>query len=228
METELIWMKDSYVRSVEADILEMNGREVLLSRTVLYPGGGGLVEDKGTVNSIPVTGYRKEGGKLWHVLEKEAENRKALVQVEWERRYGIMKAHTAAHILASVIYRKFGALISGNKVEPGQFRMDFNVDDFDRGKFEEAVAEANELASRGKNVRVYEMPYNEAMKIEGVVKLLKGLEHLKIVRIVEIEGIDIQADGGVHVANTGEIGRMEITKVENKGRANRRVYIALK
>jgi Ser-tRNA(Ala) deacylase AlaX len=149
--------------------------------------------------------------------------------IDWERRYRLMRMHTAAHVISEIINRETGALITGNQLDVEKSRIDYNLENFDRKKIEECVNKANEVIRQGLQVKVYFLKREEALKIPKITKLAKGLpENLEEVRIVEIEGFDIQADGGTHVSNLKEIGKIEIVKMENKGRSNRRLYYTVK
>ena len=139
-----------------------------------------------------------------------------------------MRMHTAAHVLGSMMFNELGAKITGNQLEVDKTRFDFNLEEFDRVKFDAAVAKANEALSRAVELKTYSLPREEAMKIPGVVKLAGALPpSISELRIVEIPGVDIQADGGTHVRNLSEAGRIEILKLENKGKENRRIYFTL-
>ncbi|MEM7817728.1 MAG: alanyl-tRNA editing protein, partial [Candidatus Aenigmatarchaeota archaeon] len=150
-------------------------------------------------------------------------------KLDWERRYRLMRMHTTAHLLSALLYKRSGVLITGNQLGTDRSRMDFSLENFDRSMFAAICSEANELVSKGVPVKIYFLPRDEALKIEGVVKLAGALPpNIETLRIVEIVGVDMQADGGPHVANLKELGSIEIVKMENKGKANRRVYFTLR
>ena len=139
-----------------------------------------------------------------------------------------MRYHTAAHAVASVINAKTGALITGNNLEPEKGRIDFSLEEMDRDLIVDCVAETNKKLAENREVKIYYLPREEAFKIPGIVKLAKVLPpSVQNLRIVEIDGLDIQADGGCHVKNSSEIGKLEIQKLENKGKDNRRLYFTL-
>ena len=149
--------------------------------------------------------------------------------IDWERRYRLMRLHTAAHIISAIMYRDYGALITGGHVYPDYARDDFSIEKFDRSIFEDAIAKANEIVKRGLEVRIYWLKREEALKIPGVVKLAERMPpEVKLLRIVEIPGVDIQADGGPHVKNTSEIGEIVLLKLENRGKKKKRVYYTVK
>ena len=149
--------------------------------------------------------------------------------ITWERRYRLMRLHTAAHLIAAVMYRDHDARITGGQVDPEQAKLDFNLPKTDREIFEDSVAKANLEAQKKTQLKIYFLNREEALKIPGVVKLAERMPpDAKELRIVEIPGIDLQADGGPHVNNTGEVGEIILVKVENKGKTQRRVYFTTK
>jgi misacylated tRNA(Ala) deacylase len=147
----------------------------------------------------------------------------------WERRYRLMRLHTAAHLIAAIMYRDYSALITGGQVDCDQAKLDFNLPKTDREVFEDAVAKANIEVSKGTALKMYFLERTEALKVPGIVKLAERMPpEVKELRIVEIPGIDVQADGGPHVNNTLEIGEMSLVRIENKGKSQRRVYFTVK
>jgi len=148
--------------------------------------------------------------------------------VDWERRHRLMRMHTAGHLLSSIFYRE-NCLITGNQIDPDRSRFDFNLEQFDRARIEAFVNEANQIISKDAPVKMYFVDRDEALKMPGLVKLAEAVPPSEDqLRIVEIEGIDRQADGGLHVARLKEIGRIELLKLENKGKNNRRLYYDVK
>jgi Ser-tRNA(Ala) deacylase AlaX len=148
--------------------------------------------------------------------------------IDWERRYRLMRMHTAAHVLGATMYKELGVLITGNQLEEDKARFDFSLASFDRPQFEEIVGKANAALLSGAGLKVYTLPREEAMKIPGVVKLAGALPpSISELRIVEIPGIDVQADGGTHVRSLAEVGRIAILRLDNKGKDNRRIYFTL-
>ncbi|MCX8200249.1 MAG: alanyl-tRNA editing protein AlaXM [Candidatus Micrarchaeota archaeon] len=235
---EFLYLDDSYLKECESIArCVRNGRLVILDKTIFYPGGGGQPCDLGTLVRVSdgavfaVKSVRKENGEAVHEVDadglKEGDAVKCII--DWERRYALMRMHTAAHILASIFYREGGAQITGNQIDVGKSRFDFSMEGFDREKMEEYVRKANEIFRQGIDVKVYSLPREEAMKIDGIVKLANALPpSIPTLRIVEVPGVDIQADGGTHVKNTREIGTIEIIKLENKGKENKRIYFTLR
>ena len=232
--TRPLFLEDSYLRECDARVVSASGKEIVLDQTVFYPRGGGQPSDTGSIlcggRAFRVLDVRKRDGQIIHELESGGLG--ALEQVkcviDWERRYRLMRMHTAAHVLAAVMHKELGALISGNQLEEDRSRFDFTMDGFDREKFESAVKKANEALGSGAELRVYSLPREAAMRIPGVVKLAGALPpSISVLRIVEIPGIDVQADGGTHVRSLREVGKISVIKMENKGKDNRRIYFTL-
>lgn len=228
-------MDNSYLKEFEAEIVEVSNDEIVLDQTAFYPRGGGLPEDTGVIfkgeEKYVVDQVRKEGDKVFHHLTSSGlgVGDKVRGVIDWEKRYTIMRMHTGIHALASVFNKKTGALITGNQVGVDKSRLDVNIEKFDRKLIEEVFLETNEELAKGRNVKIYYLPREEAFKIPGIVKLAEAMPpDVEKLRIVEIEGLDIQADGGPHVSNTKEVGELVLNKVENKGKNNRRVYFTLK
>jgi misacylated tRNA(Ala) deacylase len=233
---EALYLKDSYMKECDATVVDVrDGKYVVLDQTVFYPSSGGQPHDTGRLvrsdgSEFSVLFVKKTEGRISHEVSPVGLNvgDKVHCILDWERRYKLMRSHTAAHLLASVFHSDLGALITGNQLDLDKTRFDFDLENFDRGRMEACIAKTNELAKKGMNVRSYELPRDEAMKIPGVVKLAGALPpSIAVLRIVEIEGADVQADGGTHVRNTSEIGALEIVKLENKGKTNRRLYFRI-
>ncbi len=228
-------MQDSYLRACGAKVVEATGNKLILDRTVFYATGGGQLCDFGKITAakdgaeFAVTEVRKELGRIVHTLDKAGLSAGDAVhcEIDWDRRYKLMRMHTAAHVLGAVMYEE-GWLITGNQLGEEETRFDFSMEVFDRNKFDEMIAKANEELAKNIELKIYELPREEALKIPEIVKLANVLPpQVATLRIVEIPGIDIQADGGLHVRNTSEVGRIQISKLENKGAKNKRVYFGL-
>jgi misacylated tRNA(Ala) deacylase len=235
--TEELFLGDSYLREFEAVVVELSGREVILDRTAFYPGGGGQPPDRGTLGIGPVhasvVDARREGRQVIHVLDNPIPDtvRELEGSLDWERRYGHMRHHTALHVLSGVIWRNFGAKVTGGQMRSDRARMDFSFpEEWTTGVVGEIERLTNEALAEERPVKVYELPREEALEnpdlIRTQVNLVPG--RVSMIRIVEIEGIDTQADGGTHVANTGEVGEIEITGHKSKGRQNKRVEFVLR
>ncbi len=229
--TEKLYWHDAYLHDFDATVLAIEDK-VRLDQTAFYPRGGGLVSDTGVIGGIKVTEVLKEGEEIYHVCDLPitfSVGDKVHCALDWNKRYQIMKMHTAAHILCAIVNRETGALITGNQISPEGSRIDFSIEQFDREKLSGYVKMANDAVTSAVEVKSFFMKREEAMKVPGLVKLANAAPPtLDVMRIVQIGDIDTQADGGVHVANTGEIGEIVITKTENKGKSNRRIYYKLR
>jgi len=235
--TEELFLEDSYLREFEARVVELSGREVILDRTAFYPGGGGQPPDKGTLGIGPVRANvvdaRREGGRIVHVLDSPFPEtvRELRGEIDRERRNAHMRHHTALHVLSGVIWKNFGAKVTGGQMRADRARMDFS---FPGEWTTDVVGEiehlTNEALASARPVKVYELPSEEALQNPDLIRTQVNLvpERVKMIRIVEIEGIDTQADGGTHVANTREVGQMEITSHKSKGRKNKRIEFVLR
>jgi misacylated tRNA(Ala) deacylase len=235
--TEELFLEDSYVREFEAKVVELSGREVILDRTAFYPGGGGQPPDKGALGIGPVRASvvdaRREGREVVHVLDSPIPGtvRELEGTLDWERRYGHMRHHTALHVLSGVIWRNFGAKVTGGQMRSDRARMDFSFpEEWTTGVVGEIERLTNEALAEERPVKVYELPREEALENPDLIRTQVNLvpERVRMIRIVEIEGLDTQADGGTHVANTGEVGEIEITGHKSKGRQNKRVEFVLR
>ncbi len=235
--TEELFLKDAYLERFEARVVGLNGREAILDKTAFYPGGGGQPADKGTLGVGPVRASvvdaRREGAGIVHVLDTAIPDtvRELNGELDWGRRYAHMRYHTALHALSGIIWKAFGAKVTGGQMRPDRARMDFS---FPGEWTAEVVGEierlTNEALEEERPVRVYELLREEALKNPDLIRTQVNLvpERVKTIRIVEIEGIDTQADGGTHVANTREVGELEITGHKSKGRQNKRVEFVLR
>jgi misacylated tRNA(Ala) deacylase len=230
MSRKLFW-EDAYVKDFDAKIVSVDGNRATLDQTAFNPRGGGLVSDTGRMGGALVIEVVKENEEPIHIVDHSE-----LLKVgdtvhcalDWERRYKIMKMHTAAHILCAVVNKETGALITGNQINPDESRIDLNLEQFNRDKLSDYVRMANDAVKSAVDVRSYFMKREDAMKVPGLVKLANAAPpSVDMMRIVQIGDIDTQADGGVHVANTSEIGEIVITRAENKGKSNRRIYYKL-
>jgi Ser-tRNA(Ala) deacylase AlaX len=220
-----------YLREFDARVESVEGTRVGLDQTAFNPRGGGLVSDTGALGGVKVLEAVKEGELIIHVLETPpAFGPSASVHgvLDWDRRFRIMRMHTSAHLLSAVVNRETGALITGNQISPDQSRVDFSLDDFDKGRISSYVDKVNEAIARGLEVKTYFMKREEALANPGFVKLANAMPPADdMLRIVEIGDVDTQADGGVHVKNTLEIGKVVGVKTENKGKSNRRLYFTV-
>ncbi len=236
--TLALYLKDSFLRECEATVVSVkDGKYVVLDHTVFYPKSGGQAQDEGSFKTsdgqeVKVVFVGKFGEEISHEVQPEGvlkEGDKVHCSIDWNRRYTLMRMHTSAHLLSALMYKDAGVLITGNELQPDKSRMDFDLETFDAELMKKYIAQANEAIKQKIPVKTYFLPKEDAFKIPGVVKLAHAFPpDIKELRIVEIEGIDIEADGGTHVNNLAEIGEIVFLKIENKGKGRKRVYYTLK
>lgn len=229
-----LYLFDSYIKEWETKIIKAEGKLVILEKTAFYPGGGGQPNDEGKIfrngEEFKVVSVLRKEGKIFHEVDHEGllSGEKIRCLLDWKKRYRMMRMHTAAHILSGIIEKETNALISGNQLGMEKSRIDFNLENFDREKMKEYVEKANEIVKKALPIKIYFLPYDEAIKHKELFKLLKGFDkRIEQIRIVEIEGFQRQADGGTHVANTYEVGKIIFVDAENKGKDRRRIYFTL-
>ncbi len=237
--------RDAYTRRAEARVLEVaaDGSTplVVLDATAFYPGGGGQPSDRGVIlraadgRSWTVRSARRVGGEIVHELEAPGDGDlpragdRVTADVEWARRHALMRTHTALHALCGVVWRDYGALVTGGNMEPGAGRMDFEFERMSGELVGEIEAKVNVELRSGRDVRVNVLPRAEALAIPDLIRTKVNLlpPDIAEIRTIEIVGLDLQADGGTHVANTSEVGGIRVTGYESKGRINKRIRIAL-
>ncbi len=233
--TEALYQTDAYLQEFDAVVTAVDGRAVALDRSAFYPGGGGQPHDLGTLRdgarTWQVVKVRKAGAEAWQELDGEPPAAGAAVRgaLDWERRYRLMRTHTAMHILCGVIFRDYGASVTGGNMEPLKGRMDFEFETM-RQEFVRQIEEKINLeVEAARPLRVKILPRAEAFQIPDLIRTKINLlpEAIAEVRTVEIEGLDLQADGGTHVANTREVGRIRIVDYKSKGKINKRIEVAL-
>jgi misacylated tRNA(Ala) deacylase len=210
---------------------------VALDCTAFYPGGGGQPNDTGwlLVDGVetPVVKVKREGEHVWHWLAPDAPlpavGTAAVGRLDWERRYALMRTHTALHILCGVVWRDYGAQVTGGNMEPLEGRMDFEFATLRAELVGEIEARCNAEIAAARNVRVQILPREQAFQIPDLIRTKINLlpEGISEVRTVEIVGLDLQADGGTHVANTREVGAIRVTDYKSKGAINKRIYISV-
>jgi misacylated tRNA(Ala) deacylase len=238
--TDLLYQTDSYLREASARVGAVNEElgGVTLDRTVVYPGGGGQPHDLGWLETngrtMPIVGMQRVGEPLWHLLDAgvgplPSAGSQVALRLDWERRYRLMRTHTALHILCGVIFRDYGARVTGGNMEPGQARMDFEFERMQAELVREIEVKINAEVAAARAVRVRILPRAEAFQIPDLIRTKINLlpEGIAEVRTVEIVGLDLQADGGTHVANTAEVGPIRIVDYKSKGRINKRLVIRL-
>ena len=233
--TEEIAAVDAYRRSIDALITEVLDGAVVLDRTVFYPRGGGQPGDTGVLQTaagdIEIVDTYKKGGKLLHAIEggnlAAGANVKAVI--DWERRHTLMRTHTALHALSAVIWRDFDAKVTGGNMEPGSARMDFELDGISVDFGREVEGALNSELQKGLPVHVHFLAREAALADPDLIRTKVNLlpDFIDPIRVIEIESLDKQADGGTHVGSTAEVGPVSVVKTESKGKANKRIRIEL-
>jgi misacylated tRNA(Ala) deacylase len=233
--TSLLYLKDAYIGSFEATVVDIQDGAVILDMSAFYPGGGGQPGDIGTLSSgdatWTVSKVKRMHGTVVHFVEGDPPDVGSTVTgvVDWERRYQLMRTHTAMHILCGVIWRDYQASVTGGDMQPLKGRMDFEFETMSRDLVDDIENAVNLEVAAARDVKIQILPRDEAFQIPDLIRtkinlLPKGIQE---VRTVEISGLDLQADGGTHVANTKEVGRINIRDYKSKGKINKRIYVAL-
>jgi misacylated tRNA(Ala) deacylase len=233
--TDHLYQTDSYIRAFDARITASDDAAVALDRTAFYPGGGGQPHDLGTLTweggTARVIKVKKQGDEVWHTLDAEAPPVGTAVHavLDWERRYQLMRTHTALHVLCGVIWRDYGASVTGGNMDPLKGRMDFEFETMHKELVSEIEASVNTEIEKEHPVRVAILPREEAFQIPDLIRTKINLlpPQIEEVRTVEIVGLDLQADGGTHVANTREVGQVRVVDYKSKGAINKRIYLEL-
>ena len=233
--TEALYHQDSYIQTFEATVTEVRDDGVVLDRTAFYPGGGGQPNDVGTLSAggqtWQVTKVGRKDGAVVHQIECGAPAVGDVVTgvIDWERRHNLMRTHTALHVLCGVIWRDYGAQVTGGDMHPLAARMDFEFEHMTATFAEEVEELVNREVAEGRPIDTRILPRGEAMSIPDLIRTKINLlpEGITEVRVVEIEGLDLQADGGTHLANTRDVGRIRIVGHESKGRINKRLRIQI-
>ena len=233
MATELLYLRDAYLRGFEARVTSVDGDRVALDATAFYPTGGGQPHDEGRLTwpggEALVTDVRKEGDVVWHVLADSGPEVGATAEgtLDWDRRHALMRTHTALHVLCGVIWNEWATSVTGGNMAPLSARMDFEFDPLPDGfgaRVEELVN--TELAA-ARPLEISFLPRETAVEDADLIRTKVNLipESVTEIRVVDIVGLDKQADGGTHVATTDEVGHVRVTKTESKGKANKRIRI---
>jgi len=237
--SELLYMNDCYLREFEAKIVDISEDKmsVILDKTAFYPGGGGQPNDLGKIyfkdiEYEVILVERDKEKKITHKLNKTINANKGdkiKGEIDWERRYKLMRYHTALHILCGLIWKEFGASVTGGNMYLDKARMDFNLADFSKERVDYIEKRVNEEINAGHEVIIKTLPRDEAFKIPDLIRTKINLlpPQIKEVRIVEIVDLDLQADGGTHLKNTKEIGNLKIVETINKGKDNKRIVIVI-
>lgn len=234
--TDLIYFDDAYQETFEAEVIDADPKKgIVLDRTAFYPGGGGQPADKGLLRAgdrtWQVARAMNQDGQLWHRLDGEPPEEGTQVEGElnWDHRYKLMRTHTAMHILCGVIWRDYEVSVTGGNMQPLRGRMDFEFDSMSKELAEEIEVKVNQEVDAARPVTTEILPREEAFQIPDLIRTKINLlpEGIQEVRVVEIEDLDLQADGGTHVANTREVGRIHIVDYKSKGAQNKRLVVEL-
>ncbi len=236
--TELLFLNDAYASEFTATVIDLTDDEgVVLDRTALYIGGGGQPCDVGTLSDASGANYRvvkvaRSGGLIVHTLEgagRPDPGDQLNGKVDWDRRYLLMRTHTALHILCGVVWRDYGAHVTGGDMRPGAARMDFELENMTAEFAGEVEARINQEVDRERDIVVDSMARADADAHPDLIRTKINLLPTSIneVRTIDISGLDLQADGGTHVHNTREVGRIKVVGHESKGRINKRLRIEL-
>lgn len=236
--TELLYHTDSYLKEFDAVVTAVKDNAVVLDQTAFYAVGGGQPYDIGTLSmddkTWNVTRVQKKGSDVWHTLGDAGDvilPRGSHLHgvIDWDRRYKLMRTHTAMHILCGVIWRDYGASVTGGKMDPLRGRMDFEFETMRKELVQEIEEKINIEVAAARALSVNVLPREEAFEIPDLIRTKINLlpEGISKVRTVEIDGLDLQADGGTHVANTSEVGRIRVVNYKSKGKINKRIEVVI-
>jgi misacylated tRNA(Ala) deacylase len=222
-------LRDAYLRCFDALVVATADDAVALDRTAFYPTGGGQPHDTGTLAGMPVTDVRKEDGHVWHRLDGPAPAIGATVEgeIDWPRRHALMRTHTALHVLCGVIWNAYRVPVTGGNMGPLSARMDFEFDPLPEGFGAHMEELVNIELAADRPIEVTFLPRAQAVLDEDLIRTKVSLvpESATEIRVVDIVGLDKQADGGTHVYRTAEVGRVRVVKTESKGKGNKRIRI---
>ncbi|MCI4340610.1 MAG: alanyl-tRNA editing protein [Thermoplasmata archaeon] len=236
MQTERLYLTDAYLREFPARVVERSDIGVVLDRTAFHPSGGGQPDDGGRLRwgttEAAVAALPTAQGIIVHQLPNGVigppPGTAVVGEVDWPRRHSYMRAHTMLHILSGVVYQRFGSGTTGGQISEGRARMDFTLEEFGRPLAEELVAAVNEIIAQDLPVTVRFVTREEAAQRPSLVRVATALPaEVQHIRLIDIEGFDVQADGGTHVRSTAEVGPVVLGKLENKGARNKRLYVDL-
>ncbi len=233
--TELLYQTDAYLKEFTAVVTKVVDGGVVLDKSAFYPGGGGQPCDFGTLTAADqtykVTQVKRVGGDMVHFIDGDlpAEGSEVTGTLDWEHRYKLMRTHTAMHILCGVVWRDYEAQVTGGNMDPLSGRMDFEFASMRQELVAEIEEAINKEVEAARDVQVKILPREEAFQIPDLIRTKINLlpEGIKEVRTVELVGLDLQADGGTHVNNTSEVGRLRVTNYKSKGKINKRIYVEL-
>lgn len=235
MTTDRLYQKDSYLKSNQATVREIREEGIILDQSVFFPRGGGVMGDEGTLTAADGSVFQivetlDIDDSVVHALDREGPQPgdSVTVELDWARRHTLMRYHTATHVLTGVMFKDYDVRVTGNQLTPEKGRVDFSFASFDRAVLEEGFEKSNALIDQDLSIQIDFISAADAEARPELFKLETGFtKNLEQLRLVDIVGFDVQADGGCHVASLREIGKMTLTKTENKGKSNRRVYFVL-
>lgn len=233
--TELLYLRDAYLTEFEATVTGVRDGALALDRTLFYPTGGGQAHDTGVLAGRSVVDVRKDGGDVWHLLAPSDDGALAAVgdrvrgEIDWTRRHQLMRTHTAMHVLCGVIWNEWNVPVTGGNMEPLSARMDFEFDPVPEGFGPRIEQLVNAELAADRPIVVDFLPRGTALQDADLIRTKVNLipEGVHEIRVVDIVGLDKQADGGTHVRSTSEVGRIRVTKLENKGKGNKRVRLEI-
>lgn len=227
--TDQLYLQDAYMREFTARVTAVRDGAVCLDRTAFYATGGGQPHDTGRLGEARVVDVRKEEEQIWHVLDGPvpAVGDEVAGAVDWDRRHALMRTHTALHVLCGVIWNAYQVPVTGGNMEPLSARMDFEFDPLPEGFGAHVEQLVNSELANDRRIEVTFLPRSEAVLDRDLIRTKVSLipEHVRDVRVVDIVGLDKQADGGTHVHSTAEVGRIRVVKTESKGKGNKRIRI---
>jgi misacylated tRNA(Ala) deacylase len=230
--TELLYLRDAYLQQFTATVVAARDGAVALDRTAFYPTGGGQPADSGTLAGRPVIDVRKEGDLVWHTVgagdgDLPAVGETVEGRIDWERRHRLMRTHTALHVLCGVIWNEWQVPVTGGNMEPLSARMDFEFDPLPEGFATRVESLVNAELAADRPIDVQFLPRDTAVMDEDLIRTKVNMipESVPEIRVVDIIGLDKQADGGTHVRTTGEVGRIKVLKTESKGKGNKRIRL---
>jgi misacylated tRNA(Ala) deacylase len=229
MATDLLYLRDAYLRTFTATVTAVDDFRVALDRTAFYPTGGGQPHDTGRLGNFEVASVKKEGEMVWHDVQGNSLDVGDEVdgEIDWDRRHALMRTHSALHVLCGVIWNEWGKAVTGGNMEPLSARMDFEFDPLPEG-FGQAVEDlVNKELAAARPIEVTFLPRDTAVADEDLIRTKVNMipESVTEIRVVDIVGLDKQADGGTHVRSTDEVGRIRVVKTESKGKGNKRIRL---
>jgi misacylated tRNA(Ala) deacylase len=232
MTTELMYLRDAYLREFDAVVVDVHEGAIALDQTAFYPTGGGQPHDIGTLGGLDVVDVRKEGDLVWHSVAGDSlpsVGETVHGVVDWTRRHQLMRTHSALHVLCGVIWNEWRVPVTGGNMEPLSARMDFEFDPLPEGFGPRVEQLVNDELAADRAIEVSFLPRSTAVMDEDLIRTKVSMipESVPEIRVVDIVGLDKQADGGTHVRTTGEVGRIRVTKTESKGKGNKRIRLEI-